>query len=265
MTIDFSTPKVMGILNVTPDSFSDGGQFLGAKDAIAHLQKLIADGACLTGRQADIIDVGGESSGPGSPDVSAEEELARVKPVIDYIDEHKLHERVLFSIDTYKSSVAEYALAHGFGMVNDVTAMRGDPKMIDVLAKHQPYLVLMYSKDPTARTTRTPVDYADVMDTIKKFLFARIQLAKKVLPADHILIDPGLGQFVSANPQYSWEIIDRLDELKLFNHPILIGPSRKSFLGGGKDRDQKSWAAAQKAIANGASVVRMHTLQPSRT
>ncbi len=260
--MDFSTPKVMGILNVTPDSFSDGGEFNDPKDAIAHLRQLIAD-------EADIIDVGGESSGPGSVDVSAEEELARVKPVIDYVSKHKLNERVMFSIDTYKAPIAEYALAHGFGMVNDVTALRSDPKLLDVLAKYQPYLVLMYSKDPTARTTRAPVEYADVMDTIKKFLFARIQLAKKVLPADHILIDPGLGQFVSANPKYSWEIIDRLDELKLFNHPILIGPSRKSFLGGsasgGKDRDTTSWEAAKKAITNGASVVRMHTLQPSRT
>lgn len=253
--MDFSSPKVMGVLNITPDSFSDGGEFHEPQNAIAHLHQLIADGA-------DIIDVGGESSGPGSPDVTAEEELRRVKPIIDYVAEHKLHERTLFSIDTYKASVADYALSHGFGMVNDVTALRGDPKMIEVLAKYQPYLILMYSKDPTARTTRDTIEYTDVIDTIKKFLFERIRLAKKVLPSDHIIIDPGMGLFVSANPQYSFEIIDRLEELKLFGHPILVGPSRKSFLGGElKDRDQKSWEIAKKTIANGASIVRMHTIQ----
>lgn len=256
--MDFSTPKIMGILNVTPDSFSDGGRFDDPKNAITQLHKLIADGA-------DIIDVGGESTGPGSKDVSADEELKRVKPVIDHVAEQRLHERVLFSIDTYKAPVAEYALTHGFGMVNDVTALRGDPKMIDVLAKHQPYLVLMYSKDPTARTTREIIEYTDVIDTIKKFLFERIRLAKKVLPADHILIDPGMGAFVSANPKYSFEIIDRLEELKLFGHPILVGPSRKSFLGGElKDRDAQSWEVAKKAIANGASIVRMHTIQKTQ-
>lgn len=255
MNMDFSSPKVMGILNITPDSFSDGGQFNRLENAIAHLHKLIEDGA-------DIIDVGGESTGPGSTDVSAEEELKRVKPIIDYIHEHKLHERVLFSIDTYKAPVAEYALANSFGMVNDVTALRGDPKMIEVLAKYQPYLVLMYSKDPTARTTREAVEYTDIIDTIKKFLFERIRLAKKVLPTDHIIIDPGMGMFVSANPKYSWEIIDRLPELKLFGHPILVGPSRKSFLGSElKDRDEQSWAVARQSASKGASIVRMHVVR----
>ncbi|MFH0820821.1 MAG: dihydropteroate synthase [Candidatus Peregrinibacteria bacterium] len=253
--MDFSKPRIMGILNVTPDSFSDGGQFFSAEQAIQQLHKLIAD--C-----ADIIDVGGESSGPGSADVSAEEELARVKPVIDYIAEHKLHEHTLFSIDTYKAPVAEYALSHGFGMVNDVTALRGDPKLIDVLAQYQPYIVLMYSKDPTARTTKTAVEYVDVVDTIKKFLSERIKVAKRAgLLDDRIIIDPGMGMFVSANPKYSFEIIDRLAELKTLGHPILVGPSRKSFLGGElKDRDAKGWEVVKKAITNGVSIVRMHTI-----
>lgn len=246
----------MGILNITPDSFSDGGQFFDPEKAIKHLHQLIDDGA-------DIIDVGGESTGPGSPEVSANEELKRVQPIIDYIDEHKLHQKVMFSIDTYKASVADYALRHGFAMVNDVTALRGDPKMSEVIAKYQPYLVLMYSKDPTPRTTREPVQYTDVIDTIKKFLFERIQVAKKCgLPSDHIIIDPGMGAFLSADPKYSYEIIDRLDELTLFNHPILVGVSRKSFLGGDlQDRDKKSWELAKKAIQNGASIVRMHKIE----
>lgn len=256
MVLDFSVPKIMGILNITPDSFSDGGQFLSVKQAIARLHELITDGV-------DIIDVGGESTGPGSADVSSDEELKRVKPIIDYIAEHKFFERTIFSIDTYKASIAEYALTHGFQIVNDVTALRGDLKMTEVLSKYQPYLVLMYSKDSTARTTKTSVEYTDVIDTINQFLLGRIALAKKAgLLKSKIIIDPGMGMFVSANPKYSYEIIDRLAELKSLGCPILVGPSRKSFLGADiTDRDEKSWQIARQAIRNGASIVRMHTIQ----
>jgi dihydropteroate synthase len=255
MTLTF--PTVMGILNLTPDSFSDGGRFMKLEEAAKQIDHMIKNGA-------GIIDVGGESTGPGSSNISAEDELARVKPVIDHISEKKLYEKVMFSIDTYKAPVAEYALAHSFAMINDVTAFRGDKEMIKVIAKHHPYVVIMHSKDPTARTTKDSVEYNDVMDTIKKFLHVRIKTLKKIgLPASKIILDPGMGMFVSANPEYSYEIIDRLDELTLFNHPILIGPSRKSFLGGNiENRDDRSWELAQKAIANGAGIVRMHHIRP---
>lgn len=254
--MDFTKPKIMGILNITPDSFSDGEQHLRIQDSVLRIQQFINDGV-------DIIDIGGESTGPGSIYVSAKEEFARVKPVIDHITEHQMMDKVMFSIDTYKSEIAEYALEHGFGMINDVTALRGDTKMINVLVTHQPYVVIMYAKDNTPRTTMEKVEYDDVIATIKTFLLGRIAtLVTAGFPQDRIIIDPRMGMFVSANPQYSFEIIDRLSGLKQLGYPILIGTSRKSFLGGKvNERDEKSWQLAKRALQNGASVVRMHEVR----
>ena len=251
--MDFSVPKIMGILNITPDSFSDGGKF------ISHFAFRISH---LMEEGADIIDIGGESTGPGSKDVSLEEEMKRIKPVIDFVVKNKLTDKVLFSIDTYKSQVAEYALKNGFQMVNDVTALRGDSRMADILLKYKPYVVLMYSKDPTARTTRTEVRYADVIEEIKSFLEKRVKLLTDIgFPKDRIIIDPGMGAFVSAIPEYSFEIINRLSELKSLGYPILVGVSRKSFLGGKiEERDPISAEWSLKAIKNGASIVRIHNV-----
>jgi len=246
----------MGVLNLTPDSFSDGGEFNELEAAKQRIQQMIDEGA-------DIIDIGGESTGPGSADVSEEEELNRIKPIIDSISESGLLNKALFSIDTYKSAIAEYALSHGFQMVNDVTALRGDGEMIDVLTRYEPYIVLMYSKDSTPRTTKESVEYDDVMASIKTFLLERVAgLVEAGFPEDKIIIDPGMGMFVSANPDYSFEIIDRLAELKQLTYPILVGVSRKSFLGGQlSDRDSKSIEYSKKAIENGASIVRIHNVE----
>lgn len=246
----------MGILNITPDSFSDGGQFTEKSKIENRISKFIQDGA-------DIIDIGGESTGPGSKDVGLDEEMNRVQPVIDYIFQQKLNKKVIFSIDTYKSEVAEYALHHGFSMVNDVTALRGDLKMVDVLMKYKPYVVLMYSKDPTPRTTTERVEYEDVIKTIKTFLTERIGfLIKAGFPKDRIIIDPGMGMFISAKPEYSFEIINRLKELTELGYPICVGVSRKSFLGGKvEERDSISAEWSLKAIKNGASIVRVHNVK----
>lgn len=246
----------MGILNLTPDSFSDGGEFNTQESAIARIEDMIAQGA-------DIIDIGGESTGPGSPNVSVEEELRRTKPIIDVIAEKKLTDKTLFSIDTYKASVAEYALENGFKMVNDVTALRGDPKMINVLLRYEPYVVLMYSKDPTPRTTKEAVEYDDVMASIKTFLLERVStLVEAGFPEDKIIIDPGMGAFISSIPDYSFEVINRLEELKLLGYPILVGISRKSCLGGKmEDRDQPSVEWSLKAIKKGASIIRIHNVE----
>ncbi len=243
----------MGIVNVTPDSFSDGGLFLRTKDYGLRTRQMVEE-------EVDVVDIGGESTGPGSKGVSLIEEMDRVKPVIDTIFQNKLTEKAIFSIDTYKSEVAEYALRHGFGMVNDVTALRGDPKMIEVLSRYKPYVVLMYSKDLTARTTTESVEYDDVIASIKTFLLERIStLLGSGFPEDKIIIDPGMGMFVSADPKYSFEIIERLSELKQLAYPILVGVSRKSFLGGKVDeRDLLSAEWSLKAIQNGASIVRIH-------
>ncbi len=252
--MDLSSPKIMGVLNVTPDSFSNGNQYLEKTNYERRITNLM-DGA-------DIIDIGGESTGPGSKDVSLEEEMERVKPVIDYVSENKLTEKTLFSIDTYKSEIAEYALEHGFGMVNDVTALRGDPQMMGVLLKYQPYVILMYSKDDVPRTTTESVEYDDVMASVKTFLVDQIsQLVEAGFPEDRIIIDPGMGMFVSANPKYSFEIIERLGELKSLGYPICVGVSRKSFLGGKMEgREQPSVDWSLKALQNGASVIRMHNV-----
>lgn len=247
------SPKIMGVVNVTPDSFSDGGQFADPKAAQHQVLRLIKEGA-------DIIDIGGESTGPGSKNVSLDEEMKRVKPVIDFIEDKKLTDKTMFSIDTYKAHVADYAIKKGFQMVNDVTALRGDPEMIDILVHHQPYVILMHSKDPTPRTTKETMEYDDVIASVKSFLIGQIvQLLDAGFPEENIIIDPGMGMFISANPKYSFEIIERLPELKQLGYPVCIGVSRKSFLGGKmEDRESPSVTWSLKAIENGADIVRMH-------
>jgi len=254
--MDFSETQIMGIVNVTPDSFSDSGKFADPKDAQHQILELIRQGA-------DIIDIGGESTGPGSKDVSLNEEMKRVKPVIDFIEDEHLTDKVMFSIDTYKAHIADYALKKGFQIVNDVTALRGDPNIIDILVMHQPYVILMYSKDDTPRTTKESIIYDNVIASIKSFLISQIiQLIDAGFPEENIIIDPGMGMFISANPDYSFEIINRLPELKQLGYPICIGVSRKSFLGGKmENRDSKSVKWSLKAIENGANIVRIHNVK----
>jgi len=253
--MDIPSPKIMGIVNVTPDSFSDGGAFLKEKDAEKQIQKLIKDGA-------DIIDIGGESTGPKSPDVSLEEEMKRVKPVIDFIAKNKLAKKTQFSIDTYKAPIARYALENGFTMVNDVTALRGDPDMVDILVMHQPSVILMYSKDQTPRTTTDNTQYDDVIASIKSLLIGQlITLIDAGFPEEKIIVDPGMGMFISADPKYSFEIIDRLPELKQLGYPVCVGVSRKSFLGGRmEEREDSSVTWSIKAIQNGADIIRTHNV-----
>lgn len=247
--------KIMGIVNVTPDSFSDGGAFYKQQDAEKQILKLIKDGA-------DIIDIGGESTGPGSKDVSVDEEIKRVKPLIDFIAKNKLTKKAQFSIDTYKALVARYALENGFTMVNDVTALRGDPDMLDTLVMYQPKVVLMYSKDQTPRTTTENTQYDDVVTVIRSFLIGQIvNLVDAGFPEENIIIDPGMGMFISADAKYSFEIIDRLPELKQMGYPVCVGVSRKSFLGGKKEeRDNSSVELSIRAIRNGADIIRIHNV-----
>ena len=249
--------KIVGILNVTPDSFSDGGKFDSRKKAVNQVKKMIKEGA-------DIIDIGGESTGPGSQDVSLGEEFERVIPLIQEIKKKKID--IPISVDTYKAEVARQALSLGVEMINDVTALRGDPDMGDVLAEYKPYVVLMYSKDDTARTSIKSVEYKDVMKDIKHFLIHRVQMAIRYgIPKEKIILDPGMGAFVSMNPKYSFEIIHRLPELKELGYPIWIAPPRKSFLGGevGK-RFIKTLAASAICAYNGADFIRVHDVGENR-
>jgi dihydropteroate synthase len=214
----------MGVLNFTPDSFSDGGRFFefgGDTSAVVVAKSMIQDGA-------DLLDLGGESTRPGSQDVSVEEEVRRILPGFESI--HQAFPNLLMSVDTWKSEVAEAAILAGAGLVNDVTAGRGDERIFEVAARHQVPIVLMYSKDSTPRTTREALQYQDVMATVKAFLKERIAVARSY-GVQQIWVDPGMGAFVSGDPRYSWEIMDRIEELYELGCPILVGASRKGFLG----------------------------------
>lgn len=240
---------VMGVLNVTPDSFSDGGKFFDIKKAVKRAKKMIKEGA-------QIIDIGGESTGPNSKNVSAEDELGRVLPLLKAV--RKDIPEIFISIDTYKSSVAKACIEAGADMINDVTAGRGDKKMFKVLAGLKVPVVLMYAKDATPRTTVKKVQYKDVMRTVCSFLEKRIVLAVAA-GVDFAVVDPGMGMFISAEPNYSFEILKRLNELRGLGRPILVGVSRKSFLcGKTRKRLFNSVACACAAVMNGAKIVRVH-------
>ncbi len=254
-------PLIMGILNVTPDSFSDGGEHFSLAKAVKRAKEMVVEGA-------DIIDIGGESTGPGSKHVSLDDELKRVIPVVEKLKDSRLKiQKFEISVDTYKAEVARQALKTGADMVNDVTALRGDPEMARVVARAGCPVILMYAKDPTPRTTRKETRYKDVMKMICEFLEERISFALDAgIKRSKILVDPGMGAFVSAIPQYSFEIIARLSELKKrFGLPILVGPSRKSFLGGKiTERLEPGLAASCLAYQNGATIIRTHDVLQAR-
>ncbi len=249
-------PLIMGILNVTPDSFSDGGKYNSMEKAVKRAKEIEEEGA-------DIIDIGGESTGPNSQNISLQEELKRVIPIIKQI---RKVSALPISIDTYKSKVAKQALENGANLINDVTALRGDKNMAKIAAKYNCPIILMYSKDNSPRTTKKDIKYKDVMDTIKTFLKNRIKYAKQQgIKNSQIIIDPGMGAFISGVPKYSFEIIVKLKELKKLGLPILIGISRKSFLGGKiETRDSKSAALSAIAYLNGADIIRTHDIKGTK-
>lgn len=221
--MDIST-EFMGILNVTPDSFSDGGRFKGFggdDDIVEVARRMLEDGAT-------ILDLGAESTGPGSSEVTTAEELRRLIPALQAL--RRAFPGVKISVDTWKSSVAEAALELDVNLINDVTAGRGDDRMGDVAAAFQVPLVLMYSKDASPRTSTEEIHYDDVVLTVKGFLKERMDWAKKK-GVQEVILDPGMGAFISTDPNYSYELIDRIHELHELGAPLLVGASRKSFLG----------------------------------
>jgi dihydropteroate synthase len=242
-------PKLMGVVNVTPDSFSDGGLFLDADAAVAHGEKLAEDGA-------EILDVGGESTRPGAEEVSAEEELARVEPVVA-----GLAATATVSIDTSKAVVAEAALAAGASIVNDVTALRHDPEIAGLCAEQGAGLVLMHMQgDP--RTMQANPRYEDVVDDVKAFLAERAEAAVAAgVAEERIWLDPGIG--FGKTLEHNLELLRRLGELRELGRPLVVGTSRKSFLGkidgsAVEDRLGGSIASALLAGAEGADVLRVH-------
>jgi dihydropteroate synthase len=256
-----SNVQIVGILNVTPDSYFDGGRYSSVDLAVKRAGELLQEGA-------DIIEIGGESTGPTSPDVSLEEELRRTIPVIRAI--HKEYPRAMLSVDTYKSVVVTQAIEAGVTMVNDVTAGRGDKDMFAVLAKTDAKVIIMYAKDQTPRTTIAATKYDDVMKTVHDFLKERkATMEKSGIAASRIILDPGLGHFVSSDPQYSFEIIARLEELRDLGCPLLLSPSRKSFLAGTEnlgpgERLSGTIVCSAIAVLHGATFIRTHDVLPVR-
>jgi len=252
-------PKLMGIVNVTPDSFSDGGEFLDAERAIAHGRELAAEGA-------DILDVGGESTRPGAEAVGASEELARVAPVVEALAADG-GPGVPVSIDTSKRAVAEAALDAGAAIVNDVTALRAEPELAALCAERGCELVLMHMLgDP--RTMQEDPRYDDVVDDVKSFLAERIEFAvSQGVGEDRISIDPGIG--FGKTVEHNLELHRRLGELRELGRPIVFGSSRKSFIGKltGAPVDGRlggTIASNVIAYANGADVLRVHDVAPLR-
>ncbi|HEU4449407.1 MAG TPA: dihydropteroate synthase [Gaiellaceae bacterium] len=212
----FSRPSVLGVVNVTPDSFSDGGRFLQPEAAVALAQGLLQEGAAL-------VDVGGESTRPGSEGVSAEEELGRLEPVLERLA------GLPVSVDTSKADVARRALELGAVMVNDVTALRGDPELAAVVADGDAYLCLMHMLGEP-RTMQDDPRYEDVVSEVKAFLEERLALAVAAgIPEGHVCLDPGIG--FGKTVEHNLELLARLSELAAIGRPLLVGASRKRFLG----------------------------------
>jgi dihydropteroate synthase len=258
----------MGILNVTPDSFSDGGHYHSPEAASQKARELVAEGA-------DIIDIGAESTAPGSSPLSAAEEWRRLEPVLQALLSAPFPPGVsastatssaplLISVDTYKASIAERALKLGAVMINDVSGLRADQAMAEVVASHSAYLVIMHSKETGSRphASDIPRHYEDIVGEIASSLRSAALTAEAAgVKADQIILDPGIGRFISLDPADSWELLRRYRELceLLREYPVLVATSRKGFLGGTlEERDPVSQLTALHALKSGAKVVRTH-------
>jgi dihydropteroate synthase len=247
-----SRTHIVGVLNITPDSFFDGGKYLNAVAAVDHAVRMVEEGA-------DIIDVGGESTRPGSDPLRAEDELLRVLPVIE-----KLATRVNvpISIDTYKSAVARKALEAGASIINDVSGLTFDPLLIDVAAESRATVIVMHMKG-TPKSMQENPQYEDVIAEIKSFLSSRA-LAAEAAGIRQIIVDPGIG--FGKTLEHNLDIFRHLDAFTDLGYPVMVGPSRKSFLGmilklPVESRLEGTAAAVAVSILNGAQLIRVHDVQ----
>lgn len=255
-TFDFTERTyMMGILNITPDSFSNGGKFLNHDKALDHAKRMVEEGA-------DIIDVGGESTRPGTQSVSLEEELRRVIPLVEKLASQV---EVPISIDTTKAGVAKEALEAGAVIINDISALRFDPEMAPLASERGVPVVLMHMRG-TPHTMQNNVVYDCLISEINSFLRERIEYAESVgIDSQKIIVDPGIG-FGKSVPDGNLKIIKNLSFFKNLGKPILIGSSRKAFIGsvlnlGVEDREEGNAAAISLAINNGANIVRVHDVK----
>ena len=262
-----SRTYVMGILNVTPDSFSGDGIFAGGdvtEQAVKQAEGFLANGA-------DILDVGGESTRPGSEPVNAENEMERVVPVIAALRQN--FPDVLISIDTYKASVAEAAIRAGANIVNDVWGFRADPEIASVAARYKTPVILMHNRSNPASVevreklggTYVGAEYADLIEDVKRELMNSVEIALKAgVEEKLVLLDPGIG--FGKKREHNLELINRLDEIRSLGYPILLGTSRKSFIGFTLDlppdqRVEGTAATVAVGITRGADMIRVHDVK----
>ena len=249
---------VMGILNVTPDSFSDGGAYREVARAVEHGCGMIAQGAA-------IIDVGGESTRPDAEAVPVEEEMGRVLPVVEAL--HAAAPECVISVDTSKAAVAEAALALGAAIVNDVTALRGDPGMSQVVARTGAGVVLMHMQGNPRTMQRNP-EYGDVVREVRSFFEERMAMAEKAgIPSDRVAFDPGIG--FGKTVEHNLTLLRRLADLQVSERPLVLGVSRKGFLGkvtASQTPSERLWpTVALSALLRekGARVLRVHDVRPN--
>lgn len=239
---------IMGILNVTPDSFSDGGNFNSVDKALQHAKEMVNEGA-------DIIDLGGESTRPGHSYVDADEELKRVIPVIKKLKEEL---DTPISVDTYKAKVADESLKLGVEMINDVWGLRKDKDMANVIAKYDAHVCIMHNQDNTEYDK-------DIIESIKEFLLESINIAIEAgIDKNKIVLDPGIG--FGKTYEQNLEVLKRLGELKVLGYPILLGTSRKSVIGNTldlppKERVEGTIATTVLGVRDGVDIVRVHDVE----
>ncbi len=256
--LSLQRPLIMGILNVTPDSFSDGGRFATIEKAVEHALQMADQGA-------DIIDIGAESTRPGAPPVTAVEELSRLLPVVEQLAGRLT---IPISIDTWKASVAEETLAAGAEIINDISGLTFDPALADVAAQRQAGLVLMHTRG-TPETMQQDTGYSDLLGEVAEFLQRSLHTALSAgIPRERIVLDPGIG--FGKDRVGNLQILQRMRELAGLGQPLLIGSSRKGFIGTTLGRDKTgdrlfgTAATVALAVAEGASVLRVHDVLAMR-
>jgi dihydropteroate synthase len=257
-TLDLSTRAlIMGIVNVTPDSFSDGGRWLDESQAVTHGLQLLAEGA-------DILDIGGESTRPGAQPVSLEEELRRTLPVIRSL---RAQSEALISIDTFKASVAEAAIEAGADIINDISGLTRDPRMIDVAKASDCGLVVMHMKGEP-RTMQANPTYADVVEEVRAFFTERLRTLEDAgIDPQRVALDPGIG--FGKSLEHNLALLRALPEFQALGRPLLLGVSRKTMIGkllGDLDMAQRDWptvALTSWLREQGARILRVHEVKPN--
>lgn len=251
--IDLSTARVMGILNVTPDSFYDGGQHSGKDKILAHVEKMLDEGATF-------LDIGGYSSRPNADDIPVEEEIKRVLPAIKLVLNN--FPKALISVDTFRSEVAQAALDHGAALVNDISGGHADPKMLPLVAQYQVPVIMMHMKG-TPKTMTTQTSYENLVEEIL-FYFAEQLTTARSLGINDMIIDPGFG--FAKTPEQNFELLDQLGLFLTLEVPVLVGISRKSMiyrsLGGSPEEALNGTTALHmSALERGASILRVHDVK----